>query len=181
MRLKLRIARIDAFGRKREQKILVELKALFLKHRLQDLVGRARIGRRFEDDQLPATHVFLDLAAGGQDIGHVRIFCLSERRRDADDYHVAFGQLAKIGRRRQLPAIDTFFDVIACNVNDIRAAGVDLAGFCLIDLKADRVKALQAKFDNQRQADITEADDADASACLSEISFSNSSFIIIIR
>ena len=35
-------------------------------------------------------------------------------------------------------------------------------GFGRIDLKTNGIKAFQAKFDNKRQADITEADDADA-------------------
>ena len=51
VRLKLRIARIDTFGRKREQKIIVELKAFFLEHRLQNFVGRAGISGRFQNDQ----------------------------------------------------------------------------------------------------------------------------------
>ena len=68
MCLKLRIAGIDSLGRESEQEILVELKPFLLEHRQQNFVGRARISRRFEDYQLPATHVFLYLAAGGQDI-----------------------------------------------------------------------------------------------------------------
>jgi hypothetical protein len=41
--------------------------------------------------------------------GHVRIFRLPERRRDADDYRVAFTELAEVGRRRELPASTHFF------------------------------------------------------------------------
>ena len=73
-------------------------------------------------------------------------------------------KLAEIGRRGQLAVIDAFFDVFARYVNDVRMAGIDLGGLCLVDLKADGIKALEAKFDDQRQADIAEPDDADARA-----------------
>ena len=52
-RRELRVARIDALGREREEEIDVGLQPVGLEHRLHDLVGRARIGRRLEDDQLP--------------------------------------------------------------------------------------------------------------------------------
>jgi len=141
MCLKLRIARIDTFGRKCEQKVLIYLEALFLKHRLQHFVGRTRIGRRFENYHLAAPQIILYLAAGSQNVGHIRIFRFAKRGRHANDDHVTGIQFAKVGGCSQLAAIDTFLYIFACHIDDVRATGVYLTGFCIVDLKADCLKA----------------------------------------
>ena len=56
----VRVARIDALGREREEEIDAGLEAVRFEHRLDDFVGRAGIGRRLEDDQLPGLQVRRD-------------------------------------------------------------------------------------------------------------------------
>ena len=47
------VARIDALGRKRQVEVLARLQAALLERRLHHFVGRPRIRRRLEDDELP--------------------------------------------------------------------------------------------------------------------------------
>ena len=119
VRLEFGIARIDALRREREQKIFVEFQTRLLKHRQQHFVGRARIGRRLENDQLAATQTLLDLFGRGQDVGHVRLFRFPQRRRHADDDRVAVFQLVEIRGGMQLPVIDQLFDLRRCHIADV--------------------------------------------------------------
>jgi len=50
--VELLVAGVDALGRKREQKIAIDLHAARREQRKQHFVGRARIGRGFQDDEL---------------------------------------------------------------------------------------------------------------------------------
>src|SRR5262249_40992999 len=124
VRLKLRVAGIDALGRKSEQKIAVELKAAFFEHRLQNFVSRSGISGRFENYELSGPFVFLFLFAGRKDKGHIGILCFSERRRDANDNHIALAQTAKIGRGGQFAVLDTFLNVLRRYIGNIRTAGI---------------------------------------------------------
>ena len=49
------VRRVDALGRERQEEVLADLEAALLEHRQHELVGRARIGGRLQDDQLPGT------------------------------------------------------------------------------------------------------------------------------
>ena len=93
--LERRVARIDALGREREEEVLAGLEAGRFEHRLHDLVGRAGIGRRLEADELPGVQVLGDRFDRRDDVGHVRVLRLAQRRRHADVDRV---ELA--GRRR---------------------------------------------------------------------------------
>ncbi len=148
MGLKLWIARVDPFRRESEKEILIQCETHFFEHRLENLVGRAGIRRRFEDDELAAPHVFLDLLAGRDDVGHIRVLRLAERRRDANDDDVAFGQSAEIGSRGEQALRDGFGNVFGGYIDDVRLAFLDRLGFGHIDLKTDPRESLTAKLDN---------------------------------
>jgi len=89
-RVVLLVAGIDALGRKCEEELLVGLQSLSLEHRLHHFVGRARIRRRFENDQLTAFQRGRDGFNRFDDIRQIGVLRLPERRRDADvdDVHV---------------------------------------------------------------------------------------------
>ena len=108
VRLKLRIARIDALRREREQKIFVELQSLFFEHRQQHFVGRARISGRFENDQMAAAQTLCDLFSGREDVRDVRLFCFSQRRRHANDDRVTLAQMIEIRGGPQSLCVDHF-------------------------------------------------------------------------
>ena len=94
------VARIDPLGRKREEEVDVGLQALGFEHRLHDFVGRARIRRRLEDDQLAGLERLDDRFDGLDDVRQIRILRLPERRRHADVDDVHAGQIAHAGSSR---------------------------------------------------------------------------------
>ena len=53
VRVERRVAGIDPLRREGEEEIFAGLEAAGLEHRLHELLGGARIGRRLEDDQHP--------------------------------------------------------------------------------------------------------------------------------
>ena len=111
MCLKLRIAGIHSFGRKRQQKILVEFQPSLFKHRQQDFIGRAGIGGRFKNDQLAVVQPLLDFFSRSEDVGNVRLFGFSQRRRDADDDGVAIVEMVEISCRAQPLASTSSFTI----------------------------------------------------------------------
>src|SRR6185503_4512764 len=97
VREKVRIARINAFGRERQQEIVVEFQVFFFEHREQDFVSGSRISCGLENDQMPAAQTFRDLFGRGEDKRDVWFLGLSERRGNADDDRVALAQVVEIG------------------------------------------------------------------------------------
>ena len=83
-RREVRIAGIDALRREREEEIAPGDEAAAFENRLHDLVGRARIGRRFENDEMARPQVRRDHFDGRDDVGQVGILGLAQRRRHAD-------------------------------------------------------------------------------------------------
>ena len=82
--LERRVARIDALGREREEEVDAGLEPGRFEQRLHHFVGRARIGRRLEDDQHARVQVLGDRLDRRDDVGHVGVLGLAQRRRHAD-------------------------------------------------------------------------------------------------
>ena len=80
----LGVAGIHALRRKAQEEILADLQPGFFEHRQHQLVGGAGIGGRFQNHQHAGMKIFRDLLAGVDDVAHVRIFGLAQRRRHAD-------------------------------------------------------------------------------------------------
>ena len=99
VRLERRVARIDALGREGEEEVDAGLEAGRLEHRLDDFVGRPRIGRRLEDDQHARMQVLRDALDRRDDVGHVRVLRLAQRRRHADVDRVEILDDGEVRRR----------------------------------------------------------------------------------
>ncbi len=118
---------IDALGREREEEVDVRLQPAGLEHRLHHFVGRARIGRRLEDDELPGLSVRRHRVDRLHDVGQVGILRLAQRRRHADVDGVHGAELGHVGGgaqragcRRRPPRS------LVRDVGDVAPAGVDL-------------------------------------------------------
>ena len=72
-----RVARVDALGRKRQKEVLFDLQTRRFEHGQGHLVGRARIGGRFEYDQLTACQVRRDNLERLNDKRQIRILRLA--------------------------------------------------------------------------------------------------------
>jgi hypothetical protein len=131
-------------GEKASRKSSSSFKAGFFDHRLQNFVGRSRISRRFENNQLPAPRIFFEFLARRQNIRHIRVFGFSQRRRNADDNHVAFFKLGKIRRRFKFPASSAFWTFSEGTSTMCEFPLLSSSTFFLVNFKTDgRVSLLR--------------------------------------
>jgi len=73
---------------------------------LRDLFGRAGIGGRFENDELPLAQDSRGRFDGFHDVRQVRVAGLAQRRRHADVDDVDVGKLTLIRRRAEGAGFD---------------------------------------------------------------------------
>ena len=74
---------------------------VLLEDSAHELVRRARIRRRLEDDELAAPQARADLARRADDVAHVGLALRRQRRRNADEDHVRLAEPGEIGRRAE--------------------------------------------------------------------------------
>src|SRR6185369_2948898 len=139
---------------------MFEEQSLFLEHREQHFVGRAGVSGRLENDQLTATQMLRDLFCGGKNVRNVWFLRFSKRRGNADDDRVAFAQMTEIGGGSQSVGVNHLLHFARGHVADVRGARVDMAYLRLVDFETRPLEPLRRKLDQQRQADVAEADDA---------------------
>ena len=84
-----------------------------------------------------------------------------ERGRDADDDDVRFVESGKIRRGFKVAGADGFFDSRAVDVGDVAFAAVERLDFGGIHIKAQDAETFFGVGQRQRQADVSQADDAD--------------------
>ena len=96
------------------------------------------------------------------DVGQVGILGLAQRRRHADVDRVHVAELAHVGRRAELAGLDARREIGFEHVRDVALAGVDLIDLRRVDVEAGDVEAGARELDDERQADVAEADDTDA-------------------
>ena len=91
-------------GEKHRKKSLAHLQSGLLEHGQQQFVGGTGIGCGFQNQQHAGMEVLRDFLARGDDIAHVRIFGLAQRRWHADVDRVQFATAEKSVVARSLPA-----------------------------------------------------------------------------
>ena len=164
MRVEFRIARIDALRREREKEIDTGSETSCLEHRPDQFLCRPRIGGGFEDDQHSRVKVCRDGFDGRHDVGHVGVFRFPQRRRHADVDRVERGDGGEIGRRPKLSIADEASDLRARDVGDVRRPPADRLDLAAVEVDSRRGESVSCKLDGEGQADVSEADDADARA-----------------
>ena len=94
----LAVAGVDALGRVADEEVLLPLHARVpLDHRDADLLGRAGIDGRLEDDDRAALQVAADRLAGAEERAEVGLVRVVDGRRHGDDDEV--GVAAALRRR----------------------------------------------------------------------------------
>src|SRR2546422_98516 len=165
------IAGIDPLRREGQEEVLPHRGAARREERKEQLLGGARIGRALQDHQLAGSEPRRGRLCRRSDIGDVRIFRLPQRRRYANDDHIAIGQYVEIGRgdvaaclaqNRQLPAV---------HVRRMRTPRVERFDSGKIDVKADHGKSGAGQLDGQGEPYIALADDAHARSVLAQTFF----------
>ncbi len=105
-----------------------------------------------------------DAFDGRRDVRHVGIFRLPQRRRHADVDRVEPGHGAEIGGRAQASRRHELGDFRRLDVGNVGRAAIDRIDLARVEVDAGGVEAGARELDGERQADIAEADDADAGA-----------------
>src|SRR5690606_1218898 len=155
------VARIDALGREGQEEIAAGHESLFFEQRPHDFVGRARVRRRLEDDELARPQVLCDRLHGRDDERKIGIARLPQRRRHADVDGVEHGDRRRVGRRRQPARSAEAGDVGIGYVADVGPPGVDGLDLAGVEIDAQRFEPAAGKLDGQRESDVAESDDAD--------------------
>ncbi len=106
--------------------------------------------------------VLRDLFARRDDVAHVGVFGLAQRRGDADVDGVEVADDREIGRGTQFAAGHQGRERGRRNVADVGIAGVEARDLGLADVDARDVIAGFGIFDRERKSYITKPDDADA-------------------
>ena len=136
------IAGIFALRRKGEMEINTRLEAgTFLQHLQQVLVGRARIGGRFQHHEDAAMQIRRDGLAGDGDVGNIRLAVLVERRGHADDDGLDLLDAAEVGGGGEGSALHLLFDGGSLDMLDVAPAGVAVLDLGRIDVQAEDVHA----------------------------------------
>jgi len=86
----------------------------------------------------------------------------AQRGRDADDQRVALAEAVEVGRGLDFVAAERLPDALFADMADVGLPVVQRARFLGVDVESEDGKALLFEEQHERQADIAEADDADA-------------------
>src|SRR5262249_33542766 len=139
--------------------------------RLHDLVGRAGIRGRFENDQLTGLQARTHGIHGQDDIGEIRVAGLAKRRRHADVDRVHVVQLRHVVGRGQLLGLDGRGKLGARDVADVALALVDGVDLVEVDVEPGNLEPGLREFNRQRQADVPKTNDADLRLLLLNLLF----------
>jgi hypothetical protein len=155
------VAGVLALGREGEKVVDAALEAAGVETGQELLARGAGVGRRLEDDELSLAQVRGDRLRTDADVLEVGLAMDAERRGDADQDGIAFGQAGMVRRGFGAAAAEGAGDALRTDVADVRLAAPERVDLLLVDVEADDPEPLFREEQDQRQADIAEADDPD--------------------
>jgi len=135
----------------------------------KSFLGRARIRRGLEDDEVARSQVSLNCFGGGDHVGEVGVFGLAQGRGDADVDGVDRVGRAQVGGRRQLAGLDQPRDGFTRDILDVRLAAIDRVHLALVEVDADDRKPRVPELHGQRQTDVAETHDAGAGGAVRQL------------
>jgi hypothetical protein len=98
--------------------------------------------------------------------GEIGLALAGQRRRHADRHHVALAEPGEVGSGLEATGADQPSEFAAAHGVDIGFATIEPFGLLRIDVEAEGAKAGARRRRGQRQADVAEADHADAGAAV---------------
>src|SRR5262249_25378183 len=167
----LLVARIFAFRRKRQKEVAWNVitcrtgcnrttHPVGFQDRENQFLRCARIGRRFENHELP----FLQMRRDGFrclfNVRQIRFAAFVERSGNANQNGVRFFELCKIGGRGKMPGIYVLLNLSLGNVLYVGPARIQHAYFGRISIEPRNLVACFRKSQCKRQTDISATDDA---------------------
>ncbi len=139
-----------------------------LQARPQLLLRRAGVGGALQGDDLAGAQVGREGLGGAQDVGEVRLAVVVERRGDAEDQRIDLRGAGGVGGG--LEALRArLADRLLAQVRNGALAVVEGRHLLGVDVEAEDPEAFLNEAEHQGQADVAEADDADARLSLLEL------------
>ncbi len=140
--------------------------AVALDRRGDDLFGGAGVGGAFEDDELAGVEVGGDGGHGALDVAHVGgVAVVLEGCGDADEDGVELGDAGEVCGGREAVGVGGG-DVGCGDAEDVAFAAGESGDLVGVDVEAEDGEAGEGEFECEGEADVAEADDADAGAAL---------------
>ena len=155
-----RVARVDALRGERQVEVAADREAGALEDRAHDLLGRARPGRRLEDDEHARADVARDRLGRRRDRAQVGTALVGQRGRDADDHGVGVVELV-LECRRPEAARQHVAHVVVAEVVDVRPPALQRLDQAGVHVEADHLQAAAHRGLRQGEADVAEPDDGD--------------------
>ena len=164
------VAWVLAFGREGDEELLSIRRAFagsfqpvlvtLFQNWNHDFFRGSGIGRAFEDDQLAGAQVGRDGLGGVGNVAEVGFVVFVQRRRDADNDGIHFGDAGVV--RRSFEAFGAgFLNFAGQDADNVRSALGQGRNFALIDIKACDLNLLLGIKQSQRQTDVAKTDDGD--------------------
>src|SRR5689334_18777597 len=104
-----------------------------------------------------------DLLTGRHDIAHIGILGFSQRRGNTDVHRVQVGDRSEVTGSTEAAGFYKPAQIVARNILDIRITQVHSSDLGLLEVNSGDGKAGFRELHSERQPDIAETDDADAS------------------
>ncbi len=162
LRLVLRVARIYALGRERDEDVAADDETACFDPRLDDLFGRAGVRRAFEDDELAGMHIRQGFLHDVLDEARVGLLVLVERCRDANGDYVDVGDYGEFDGRAELSGTDDGGQIVRHDVADVVLGAIDLRDALRVSVNADHLVSGLRLLHCKGQADVAESDDGHA-------------------
>ena len=144
------VSGVHTLGRKAQEKILAHRKPGTLEHGKEYLPGRAGIGRRLQNDELPGAQRRRHGLGGGEHEGDVGIPRLRQRGRHRNRDGVALGEAGHIGRGLQPPRGQDTGQFFLGDVVDVAGSAVDAFHGLGVDVEPHDPKTRAGDLHRQR-------------------------------
>src|SRR6266480_2372254 len=141
--------------------VLSRLQPAPFEDRLETVPRRARIGRRFEHDQLPLTQPLRDVLGGLRDDREVRLTLARERSRQGDQDRVRILQRVVVVRGTNASVVYELLEDPGRNVPDVTLTPVDRLDDVLADVDEHDVLAGVREDPRKRHPDVPGSHDGD--------------------
>ena len=102
----------------------------WLEDRQHQFLGRSRIGRGLQHDELAALQVRLDGARGLLHIGEIGFAALIERRGHADHHRIHLRQAREVVGGGEMLGADVLLNFCCRDMADVALALVEFGNFC---------------------------------------------------
>ena len=157
------VAGILALGAEDQRAVVAGHEATGAQARGQHFIGGAGPGGAFQADELAGAHVGQRGVDGVDDEAQVRLAVGVEWRGHADDERIHLARAGEVGGGLEALAARGL-DQVNCQPFNVALPRIEHVDLARVDVKAKDLKAHLGKTKRQRQADVTQAIDADHSS-----------------